>query len=41
MPRFPCSPTPVLPAFDPARLRALPHRVLIEADPLSALAAVR
>lgn len=38
---LPMQPHALLPAFDPARLRALPHRVLIEADPLSALAAVR
>lgn len=38
---LPMQPHALLPAFDPARLRALPRRVRIEADPLSALTAVR
>lgn len=37
----PARPRDLLPAFDPARLRSLPGRILIEADPASSLAAVR
>lgn len=37
----PLHPRDLLPAFRPARLRALPRRVTIEADPLGVLAAMR